>query len=193
MLKTYTGETLFTQTWEEEKAWGKKFNGHRGEIHEIVFRHALERGVDVRLGKRVVDYFETEEEAGVVVVDVDSDSGSGEERKGERIVADVVLAADGVRSTGRRIVLGHEDRPRSSGYAIYRAWFDSDELMRNPLTRHLVAHGDTHTGWIGPDVHFLAASIKGGREFSWVCTHRVSTPVFAPLIYTMFYRHLDRR
>jgi len=193
VLKTYTGETLFTQTWEEEKAWGKKFNGHRGEIHEIVFRHALERGVDVRLGKRVVDYFETEEEAGVVVVDVDSDSGSGEERKGERIVADVVLAADGVRSTGRRIVLGHEDRPRSSGYAIYRAWFDSDELMRNPLTRHLVAHGDTHTGWIGPDVHFLAASIKGGREFSWVCTHRVSTPVFAPLIYTMFYRHLDRR
>ncbi|EAQ83146.1 hypothetical protein CHGG_10964 [Chaetomium globosum CBS 148.51] len=32
--------------------------------------------------------------------------------------------------------------------------------------------GDSHTGWIGEDVHFLAAAIKGGKEMSWVCTHK---------------------
>ena len=39
------------------------------------------------------------------------------------------------------------------------------------LTKDLV-NGDTHTGWLGPDIHFLAASIKGGKEFSWVFTHK---------------------
>lgn len=50
---------------------------------------------------------------------------------------------------------------------------DSAELAKNPLTAHLVNNGDTHTGWLGPDIHFLAASIKNGSEFSWVFTHKV--------------------
>lgn len=66
-----------------------------------------------------------------------------------------------------------EDKPKSSGYAIYRAWMDSTELAKDPLTAPLV-QGDTHTGWLGPDIHFLAASIKGGKDFSWVFTHKVS-------------------
>ena len=49
---------------------------------------------------------------------------------------------------------------------------DSSELAKNTLTADLVVHGDTHTGWLGPDIHFLAASIKNGKEFSWVCTHK---------------------
>lgn len=50
---------------------------------------------------------------------------------------------------------------------------DSDELAKDPLTAPLVQK-DTHTGWLGPDIHFLAASIKGGKEFSWVFTHKAS-------------------
>ncbi|KAF2084861.1 putative monooxygenase [Saccharata proteae CBS 121410] len=158
----FSSEEIMTQVWDDvpfERNGGKKFNGHRGEIHEILFKHALSVGVDIKLGMRVSEYFETQTEAGVVC-------------NGERFVGDVVLAADGVRSTARKIVLGYEDKPKSSGYAVYRAWFDSDELAKNPLTAHLVNNGDTHTGWLGPDIHFLAASIKDGREFSWVCTHK---------------------
>ncbi|CAJ2501540.1 Uu.00g043930.m01.CDS01 [Anthostomella pinea] len=161
-FKTYAGEDIMTQVWDEEeleRQGGKKFNGHRGEIHEIIWNHALSLGVEIRLGQRVTEYFETDSEAGVI-------------SNGERVVADVVLAADGVRSTARTIVLGFEDKPKSSGYAIYRAWFSSAELAKNPLTAHLVNQGDTHTGWLGPDVHFLAASIKNGKDFSWVCTHK---------------------
>lgn len=67
----------------------------------------------------MTDYFETEEEAGVVA-------------NGARFVADVVLAADGVRSTGRTVVLGYEDKPKSSGYAVYRAWFEVGRLKDDP-------------------------------------------------------------
>ena len=160
--RSWDGEYLFYQKWDErEKEFGPKFNGHRGEIHEIVYRYAVELGIEIRLGQRVSEYFEDEVGCGVV-------------SNGEPIEADVVLGADGVRSKARRLVLGYDDKPKPSGYAIYRAWFDSEELRSNPRTRFMVEKGDMHCGWLGPDVHFLAASIKDGKEFSWVCTHKVS-------------------
>jgi 2-polyprenyl-6-methoxyphenol hydroxylase-like FAD-dependent oxidoreductase len=84
----------------------------------------------------------------------------------------VVLAAEGVKSRGRELVLGCEDRPLPSGYAVFRTLFEAGEEARNETTRLLVEGGDSHYGWIGEDVHFLAASIKDGKEMSWVCTHK---------------------
>ncbi|KAI5925139.1 hypothetical protein F4810DRAFT_90533 [Camillea tinctor] len=161
-IKTWTGETLLTQTWSaEEASWGIRYDGHRGEFHEIVYRHARDvLGIDVRLGARVEDYFEDESEAGVLL------------EGGERITADVVLAAEGVRSRGRKIVLGFEDKPKASGYAVYRSWFDADEISKDPDLKFLTDYGDKHVCWLGPDVHFIAASIKKGQDFSWVCTHK---------------------
>lgn len=159
-FKTWNGEDIYTQYWgTEEENFGKRYNGHRGEIHKILFDHAVEVGVEIKLGQQVTEYFESDTEAGVI-------------SNGDRIVADVVLGADGVRSKARMLVLGYDDKPKPSGYAIYRAWMDSSELAKNDLTKDLVIHGDTHTGWLGPDIHFLAASIKGGKEFSWVFTHK---------------------
>jgi 2-polyprenyl-6-methoxyphenol hydroxylase-like FAD-dependent oxidoreductase len=157
----WTGKFVTTQSFaEEHRRWGQRVNGHRGEIHQVLLRHAIDRGVDVRLGCNVVEYFEDEEGAGVVT------------ENGERFTADVVLAAEGVRSRGRKLVLGFEDKPLPSGYAVFRTWFPADELLKNEKTRHLVEKGDSHNGWIGEDVHFLAAAIKDGKELSWVCTHK---------------------
>jgi len=99
-LKTYQGDFLCKQTWtEEDRNYGKSYNGHRGEIHEIFYQHAIDLGIDIRLNHRVEDYFESDSEAGVVV-------------EGNKIVGDVVLAAEGVKSKGRKIVLGYEDKPK---------------------------------------------------------------------------------
>ncbi|KAK5659242.1 hypothetical protein OQA88_1334 [Cercophora sp. LCS_1] len=157
----WTGRYVTTQSFaEEHRAWGPRVNGHRGEIHQILYKHALARGIDIRLDHTVTNYFETATEAGV------------ETSTGARFTADLVLAAEGVRSRGRKLVLGFEDHPQPSGYAVFRTWYPSDELAANPRTRHLVANGDSHNGWIGQDVHFLAAAIKDGKEMSWVCTHK---------------------
>jgi 2-polyprenyl-6-methoxyphenol hydroxylase-like FAD-dependent oxidoreductase len=158
--RMWDGEPIYTQWWgSDEENFGKRYNGHRGEIHKIIYDHALSIGVEIRLGQRVTEFFEDGERAGVI-------------SNGERITGDVVLGADGVRSKARELVLGYDDKPKPSGYAVYRAWMNSDQLAKNDLTKELVINGDTHTGWLGPDVHFLAASIKGGKEFSWVCTHK---------------------
>ncbi|KAI1349073.1 putative monooxygenase [Xylaria sp. FL0043] len=161
VIKNWLGETLLTQTWTKEQAeFGIRFDGHRGEFHEIVYKHALEIGVDVRLGQRVEDYFENGDEAGVVL------------ESGEKLTANVVLAAEGVRSRGRKIVLGYDDKPKASGYAVYRSWFDADEVAKDPDLRYFTDNGDKHVAWLGPDVHFIAASVKNGKDFSWVCTHK---------------------
>lgn len=156
-LYHWKGEFITRQSFEGEKTWGPRINGHRGELYNIIYEHGMHRGLDIRLGQRVTDYFEDEEKAGVIV-------------DGEKMVADVVIAAEGVRSRGRKIVLGFDDKPKSSGYAVYRSWFSGDAIKNNPKLGHLV-NGDTHCGWIGPDLHFLASSLKGGKEFNWVFTH----------------------
>ncbi|EPQ55368.1 FAD/NAD P-binding domain-containing protein [Gloeophyllum trabeum ATCC 11539] len=155
----WNGEFITSQPVYPMNREAPSVNGHRGEIHEIVFNHAKELGIEIRLGCRVLEYVEEKDRAGVRV-------------NGETLWADVVVGSDGVRSKARELVLGYVDKPKSSGYAIYRAWLDSTPLLHDPLTKHLVVNGDTHTGWLGPDVHFLAASVKDGKSFSWVCTHK---------------------
>ncbi|KAI0134299.1 putative monooxygenase [Xylariales sp. AK1849] len=162
-FKSWRGETLYQQSWsKEEQEWGIRYDGHRGEFHEIVYHHAVvELGIEVKLGARVVDYFEGATEAGVVL------------QGGERIVGDVVLAAEGVRSKGRTTVLGYEDAPKASGYAVYRAWFDTKGTVADdPSLDWLIKTGDKHVAWLGPDIHFIAAILKNGQDISWVCTHK---------------------
>lgn len=160
-LYHHEGKFVTRQSFAHETAWGRRINGHRGHLHRIIYDHAVARGIDIRLGQRVEDYFETDNppQAGVVL------------STGERLGADVVIAAEGVRSRGRKIVLGFDENPKSSGYAVYRAWYPAERIINNSILRHLVADGDTHQGFIGPDIHFLASSIKNGTEVNWVFTH----------------------
>lgn len=101
-----------------------------------------------------------------------------------------MIGADGVRSKARELVLGYEDKPKSSGYAVWRAWYDAlnsllirqpltnrhrfpnTDMIADPRTKEFCENGDTFNGWIGPDVHFLFSTIKGGKDCCWVLTHR---------------------
>ncbi|KAK3352102.1 hypothetical protein B0H65DRAFT_419616 [Neurospora tetraspora] len=171
----YQGEFVTRQSFVEEDGWGRRINGHRGELHRLIYEFVKTRkGVEMRWGVRVTDYFESDGDeakgegphAGVVIM--------GPDGKTEKVKADAVLAAEGVRSRGRKLVLGLEEdeQPKSSGYAVYRAWFPSAPVIaKNPVTKHLVEKGDQHEGFIGPDIHFLVSSIKGGSEINWVFTH----------------------
>ncbi|EPE10443.1 salicylate hydroxylase [Ophiostoma piceae UAMH 11346] len=172
-IKTWNGQPILHQSWEKEtREWGTRYDGHRGELHGVLYDHAeADLGIDIRLGHRVVEYYETDDVAGVEV-EIVTESGATDKTR-HKIEGDVVLAGDGVRSLGRTLVLGHEDKPLASGYAVYRAWFDGSEIAKDPLTSFFYNNpdGDQHICWIGPDVHFIAASLKKG-SFSWVCTHK---------------------
>ncbi|EAA30908.2 FAD/NAD(P)-binding domain-containing protein [Neurospora crassa] len=174
-----TGEVVYHQPTPPQNPEAPVFNGHRGELHQVVFEYARdELGIEINLGRRVEGYFEDGEKAGVVLGD------------GERVTADIVIGADGVRSKARQLVLGFEDKPKSSGYAVWRAWyvafsqplshhtlakrsrFPNTDMIVDPRTSEFCSNGDTFNGWIGPDVHFLFSTIKNGSDCCWVLTHR---------------------
>ncbi|GFG20486.1 efflux pump antibiotic resistance protein [Aspergillus udagawae] len=88
--------------------------------------------------------------------------------------ADAVICADGVHSKGRHFVLGKQDPPRSSGYAIYRAWFILEPSLReNPATSRIPLPGeeDTVMNFIEPNAHTLIATVKRNQGITWVLTH----------------------
>ncbi|KAF2452203.1 FAD/NAD(P)-binding domain-containing protein [Karstenula rhodostoma CBS 690.94] len=156
-----TGEVVINQKSPPRDETAPVFNGHRGELHEIVFNYAKKLGVEIVLDSRVDNYWETEDAAGISLGD------------GTRVEGDVVVGSDGVRSKARTLVLGYEDKPKSSGYAVWRSWFSNEDMLADPETRQFCENGDTFNGWIaGPDVHFLFSTLKGGSDCCWVLTHK---------------------
>jgi 2-polyprenyl-6-methoxyphenol hydroxylase-like FAD-dependent oxidoreductase len=155
-----TGEIVVNQktpSYPEEYA---NYNGHRGELHQVIFDYASkELGIPIHLNNRIEEYFEEDGVAGIVLAD------------GQKVSGDIVVAADGVRSKARQIVLGYEDKPKSSGYAVWRTWFPNKDMLADPETAHFCNNGDTFNGWIGPDMHFLFSTIKNGSDCCWVLTH----------------------
>ncbi|KAI1276822.1 hypothetical protein F5Y07DRAFT_122416 [Xylaria sp. FL0933] len=155
-----TGEIVINQPTPEYPAEAPNFNGHRGELHEVVFKYVRDDlGIPIHLGNKITTYFEDESQSGIIL------------ESGEKVHADVVIAADGVRSKARKTVLGYEDKPKSSGYAVWRAWFPNKDMIADPLTSQYCENGDTFNGWIGPDMHFLFSTIKNGSDCCWVLTH----------------------
>ncbi|CAK7222045.1 hypothetical protein SBRCBS47491_004734 [Sporothrix bragantina] len=141
---------------------GHGYPAHRGDLAMAFYEYAKELGVEFRLGHRVLEYFETETEAGVVL-------------DGERVTADCVVAADGIHSKARGAVLGTDPAPHSSGYAMYRAWFDAADVAADPETRWILAgaeDNDVTQVFLGTDIHVMIGTAKFGKELFWMCTHK---------------------
>ena len=65
-----TGEVVAHQKTPELDPTSPVFNGHRGELHQVVFNYARdELGIPIHLGKKVVQYFVDEKKAGIVLED----------------------------------------------------------------------------------------------------------------------------
>lgn len=159
------GEFLCDEPWNLYPShYPFQLAGHRGHMHQSCMEYAKEIGVEIRLGRSVVDYIDHDgnEDVGVVL-----DSG-------ETIMGDVVVAADGPRSAARQKVLGLPDRKVNSGYAIFRAHYSlTDEHKKNPLIGSFSnPDKDITKMWVGPDVHCIVYVWNQGRDLGWVVTHK---------------------
>lgn len=67
-IHKWTGELVHTQPPHKYDPTAPVFNGHRGELHTIVFNYAKnELGIPIHLGQRATEYFEDENQAGIVL------------------------------------------------------------------------------------------------------------------------------
>ncbi len=63
-----SGEVVYHQKTPPPRDETPIFNGHRGELHQIVFEYARnDLGIPIHLGNFVDEYFEDEEKAGIVL------------------------------------------------------------------------------------------------------------------------------
>lgn len=133
----------------------------RGRAHKIIYDYAVALGVQFRFGTRITKFFDNEQEAGVYAGD-------------EKFTADAVIAADGVHSKARALILKNPENSRSSGFAAYRCWFPVAALPKSPLLDDIInAKEDRYWVWIGPDVHALVMTNVRLQWLACFCTHRV--------------------
>jgi salicylate hydroxylase len=118
-------------------------------------RRVRERNILIRMGCEVTSFDDSDPTPSLTLA------------SGEVMTADVIVAADGIKSLARHLVLGARDDPVSSGYACFRAYFEPSEEMKADPSRNAFLGGDNVNFWIGPDVHVVQNTLRGGREFNW--------------------------
>ncbi|KAG2065133.1 FAD/NAD(P)-binding domain-containing protein [Suillus decipiens] len=167
-IHDYLGGLIQVQKMPPSLFGAFTYNGHRAIFHQILLEHAKSLGIEIRMGHQAVEYWEDEANRKAYV----------RIQTGETFDADVIFAADGVKSLARKFVIGYHDNPKPSGYAIYRTWFNTEEcgVTTDPST-HFITNGDQNYAWIGKDVHLLAFSTFGGKDMCLLLTHKDNAPV----------------
>ncbi|WP_210588643.1 FAD-dependent monooxygenase [Streptomyces sp. GESEQ-35] len=103
----------------------------------------------------------------VVGIDQDDASAYVTTGSGERLGADLVVAADGVRSPARQSLFG-KDEAVFSGTAAYRALLPADEVADLDLPEY--------AGWFGPGRHFVHYWVRPGRLLNVVGVFDTTEP-----------------
>jgi hypothetical protein len=78
-------------------------------------------GLEVEFGNEIVDYFDGEAKGGLML------------KNGTRLEADLVIAADGLRTHSWNLVAGQPVPARSSGNAIFRVAYPADVALADPV------------------------------------------------------------
>ncbi|KII92656.1 hypothetical protein PLICRDRAFT_480035 [Plicaturopsis crispa FD-325 SS-3] len=155
-----TGETVGWTRWGESMvaAHGSPYyHIHRADFHQLLFALA-EPYMNLRLNSHVVG------------LDADAERPTLTLASGEVVHADVVIGADGVKSTIREIVVGGPDKATRTGDAAYRAIVPTSELLKHPDLKPLVDKPEM-VGWMGPGRHIMAYNIRAKKEYNIVMLH----------------------
>ncbi|KAH0279191.1 hypothetical protein KCU91_g1931, partial [Aureobasidium melanogenum] len=130
---------------------------HRAHFHQALHDLAVELGAKITTACRIVDY--DEKTPSVTMVD------------GTQRTADLIIAADGIKSIARKHISSEvDDGPRATGFAAYRATVDVDKMRDDPETSWLLARPALNI-WIGPDRHVMTYTIASGKSFNMVLSH----------------------
>lgn len=126
---------------------------HRADLHTALLETAEAAGVQVLRNKKIIAY--------------DFSSPAAVNDAGEIFTADLIIAADGIKSIARPLLTGQEDRPRDTGDVAYRILIPGDKLLADPLLATLITKPST-TSWCGPDAHIVGYPIRGGDLYNVV-------------------------
>lgn len=120
---------------------------HRSDLHGTLLRACQRAGVDLVNNVAVTGYEQTP-------------GGAAALHSGGREEAPVVIAADGIRSVGRRLLV--DDEPVSSSYVAYRGAVPIEQVEALGVSKRDVVV------YVGPACHFVQYPLRGGEMFNQV-------------------------
>lgn len=137
---------------------GKQNAIHHGDLQLSLFNRAKKlSNIEIRLGSRVVDV--NIEETAVVLA------------TGERIVGDLIIAADGVKSTIKEKHWPTEAKlAQPTGEAAYRFTLPRSVMEKDEQLLSLIERAWAKR-WDGPDSHVVAYPIRNHELFNVVLIH----------------------
>ena len=114
----HTGERM-----KDPVEWPNTTHHLRPKFHGLLLEQAAKVGIEIEYGKEVIDFFESEEtdQAGVILQD------------NSKISADLVVAADGLKSKSWQLIAGKPVPARSSGLAIFRVAYPVEIALADPM------------------------------------------------------------
>ncbi|KAF8069946.1 hypothetical protein FPV67DRAFT_994123 [Lyophyllum atratum] len=152
MMRWKDGKVLVECPLKEpaHKEYGSPYwHIHRADLHRGLLARAKELGIESHLGSRVID--------------VDTDAPSVLTAGGTRFTADLIIAADGLNSVCRHIVLGRHGPPMPTGQMVYRVTLPARLLEGIPeLEEMITVPRNNH--WIGPRGTVLSYLLEGVNE-----------------------------
>ncbi|MGW1028244.1 FAD-dependent oxidoreductase [Streptomyces sp. NPDC002577] len=121
---------------------------HRSDLHGVLLRGCEKAGVELVTGARCEAYENIEGGARVTFGDGKSDE------------AEVVIAADGLHSVARKLIV--DDEPVNSAYVAYRGAVPFEQVRANEV------HEKDVVLYVGPRCHFVQYPLRGGQMFNQV-------------------------
>ncbi|OAA76120.1 salicylate hydroxylase [Akanthomyces lecanii RCEF 1005] len=132
---------------------------HRADFHTALVKCARQLGVEIQTGSRVISY------------NSDANSASVQTADGLVVSADLIIAADGIKSLARSTILGGiPNPPLNTGFAAYRATVDT-RLMRDHADLRGLFESPNISLWIGENRHVMTYCISGGKKLNMVLSH----------------------
>ena len=122
----HTGEKILgpmTFDWSapEDKGPSQIFRISRPRLHHALTKQLERCGISLQYGKPAVDFSENlSSRKGQVLLD-----------NGQKLEADVVIAADGVHTKSWKLIGGDRPSAQSSGHSIYRTAYPVEHLLKD--------------------------------------------------------------
>lgn len=145
-------------TMPVNKAFGQQVVIHRADLHNALIRKAL-----------ALDNVELRENS--IVTGVEFNPASVTLADGTVVRGDVVIGADGIKSTVRDHLLNNLSlKPIPTGDAAYRIMLPRSVMDNDPDLKELIDEPQA-TRWLGPGRHIIAYPIRKHELYNVVLLH----------------------
>ena len=130
---------------------------HRADYQRTLLEEAARLGTQFRLNALVTDVDFSDQNPNVTMAG------------GEKVYADVIVGADGLRSTMRERVLGRPDPPVETGDLAYRATIPVEKIvaLNDPKVNEHIKEISSST-WYGPNSHAVLYPVRNGQVWNLV-------------------------